>query len=375
MKTCPSRLIRRPGRGFTLIELLVVIAIIAVLIALLLPAVQSAREAARRAQCTNNLKQMGLAMHNYHSAIGSFPPGGNKPGTLATGPGGSWGCWSAHAMILPYMEQSPLYNAINFNTACVGDSDNMGNQFNTTGVTSVISAYLCPSAPTFPGGADFYGRPYPGNNYFVSVGSSLNQYGRGGYFAPAPNGPFEVLGGVYSERDITDGTSNTILMSEWRTGDNDPNRLSVPQDIIYVSEYPPNTSNDSPYMKMPAGGAYLNQWLTNTCAAQAPSTLGNGNKNVSWIGQKWCQGLFGSTVGNILTPPNSNFPYCSIESWCCDTDGSAGANIGMSSYHSGGANVLFGDGSVRFLKASTNQVILWGLGSRNQGEVISSDAY
>ena len=109
-----SRLRRR---GFTLIELLVVIAIIAVLISLLLPAVQSAREAARRAQCTNNLKQMGLAMHNYHSAVGTFPMGNTianayySPMPSPT----SWGTFSAHALMLPYMEQTPLYNSCNFN--------------------------------------------------------------------------------------------------------------------------------------------------------------------------------------------------------------------------------------------------------------------
>ncbi len=103
-------------RGFTLIELLVVIAIIAVLIALLLPAVQAAREAARRAQCTNNLKQIGLAMHNYHSAVGTFPQGKSMAAQQLNYAGGyaGWTEWSALAEMLPYMEQSPTYNAINF---------------------------------------------------------------------------------------------------------------------------------------------------------------------------------------------------------------------------------------------------------------------
>jgi len=368
--------IHRPrpfGRGFTLIELLVVIAIIAVLIALLLPAVQSAREAARRAQCTNNLKQFGLALHNYHSSMGSFPPAGIRPTRLDLAIGGSWGCWSAHAMLLPFMEQAPLYNAINFDVACVGD-DTMGSYMNTTGVKTAVNSFICPTAPSFPGGNDFFGGPYPGNSYFVSVGSSMNQYGKGGYYGPPPNGMFEVLGGVYRERDITDGTSNTIAMSEWRTGDYDQNRLSVPQDIIYVNDFPPNVTSGSNLMHMPEGGAYLNQWLSQTCAGSAKGTLGTSD-NFSNVGDKWCQGLFGSTVGNVIVPPNSSYPYCSVRAWCCDTDGSYGGNVGMSSYHSGGANALFGDGSVRFLKASMNQVTLWGLGSRNQGEVVSSDAY
>src|SRR5438477_6852492 len=105
-------------RGFTLIELLVVIAIIAVLIALLLPAVQSAREAARRAQCTNNLKQIGLGMHNYHSTHGTFPAGGTVAAGYDPGSSTSWGTWSAQALMLGYLEQQPLYNASNFSWAC-----------------------------------------------------------------------------------------------------------------------------------------------------------------------------------------------------------------------------------------------------------------
>ncbi|WP_337173160.1 DUF1559 domain-containing protein [Paludisphaera sp.] len=372
MKRPTIRLARSGTRGFTLIELLVVIAIIAVLIALLLPAVQAAREAARRSQCVNNLKQMGLALHNYHSTIGSFPPGGTRAGNIGEPVNTPWGCWSAQSMMLPYMEQQPLYSSINFNTSNAGGDQYQGYQFNTTSVSSVVSAFLCPSAPKFPGGADYYGRPFPGNNYFVSVGSSLSQ---GAGFGPRPNGPFEVLGDAFSEASITDGTSNTVFMSEWRTGDNDPNRLSVPQDIIKVTEYPPNSPSGSPNLNMPQGGAFLNQWLSSTCTAAAASSIGNGDVNRSWVGQKWAQGMFGSAVGNVVAPPNSNYPYCAMVVWGGDMDGAGAANVGMSSFHSGGANALFGDGSVRFLKASTNQMVLWSIGSRNQGEVVSADQF
>ena len=104
--------------GFTLIELLVVIAIIAVLIALLLPAVQSAREAARRAQCVNNLKQIGIAMHNYHTAINTFPMGMSIAWNDYGGYYADWTNWSSHALLLGYLEQQPLYNAMNYSQAC-----------------------------------------------------------------------------------------------------------------------------------------------------------------------------------------------------------------------------------------------------------------
>src|SRR5271157_60429 len=133
----------RNRRGFTLIELLVVIAIIAVLIALLLPAVQSAREAARRIQCTNNIKQIGLAMHNYHTANNTFPPGVAasfntlNPGCIA------WSGWSAQSMMLNYMEQSPIYNACNFMIDPFSTS--LSPLVNGTAVYTKIAAFLCPS--------------------------------------------------------------------------------------------------------------------------------------------------------------------------------------------------------------------------------------
>jgi prepilin-type N-terminal cleavage/methylation domain-containing protein len=148
----------KSGRGFTLIELLVVIAIIAVLIALLLPAVQAAREAARRAQCTNNLKQIGLALHNYHQTIDRFPMGKSESAFQIGYAGGyaGWTEWSAQALLLPYMEQSPIYNAINF-SFCGGYS--YGQYSNGTAWTRLISAYLCPSDTNAGAGVSAPRRP------------------------------------------------------------------------------------------------------------------------------------------------------------------------------------------------------------------------
>jgi prepilin-type N-terminal cleavage/methylation domain-containing protein len=157
-------------RGFTLIELLVVIAIIAVLIALLLPAVQSAREAARRAQCTNNLKQIGLALHNYHTAIDRFPMGCSKNplfgpnDTDAQWGYGRWTGWSAQALLLGYLEQTPMYNAANFALGPGAGGQMIGSYPNSTIYNSVINSFLCPSDPN--AGFD------RSNSYHASIGST-----------------------------------------------------------------------------------------------------------------------------------------------------------------------------------------------------------
>src|SRR6516165_1694166 len=160
----------RIRRGFTLIELLVVIAIIAVLIALLLPAVQSAREAARRAQCINNLKQIGLALHNYHTANDKFPMACSKNPLWGAGDtDGDWGYgrwtgWSAQALLLGYMEQTPLYNAANFALGPGTAGATLGSLPNSTIYNTVISSFRCPSDP--------YANFDRNNSYNASIGST-----------------------------------------------------------------------------------------------------------------------------------------------------------------------------------------------------------
>jgi len=372
---------RNPG-GFTLIELLVVIAIIAVLIALLLPAVQAAREAARRSQCINNLKQLGLALQNYHSAVNSFPLGGN-PNTFAPGSASTsnWGAWSAQAMLLPYLEQNAVYNSANFYFNMRGTSYN--ERANTTATTTQISAFLCPSSTNTVG--TWYGRQWPGNNYFASAGSTAMWLGNSS--TARPNGPFYNSGQPSGIRDMTDGTSNTGGFGEWRTGDYDDGKLSIQDMVGYTSgNYgvfggTPACGDRNmicPNANMPGinnlGASGLTTALT-TCASTWRARTGSYGTNGqrSWVGRLWALGEYAHGMGNLLVPPNSQFPYCQF--WSDNSDFDSAGIIGLTSFHSGGANLAMCDGSVKFIKSSISYPTLWALGSQAQGEVISSDAY
>jgi prepilin-type N-terminal cleavage/methylation domain-containing protein/prepilin-type processing-associated H-X9-DG protein len=355
-------------RGFTLIELLVVIAIIAVLIALLLPAVQAAREAARRTQCVNNLKQFGLAMHNYHTTNDTFPMGASL--CVYNYGGGSpcttWNNWSAHAMMLNYLEQSPIYNAANFQVEGRG-SDN-ASAMNATAYNAKISVFLCPS--------DTNAGRVNDNCYFGSVGPTTNA---GSDVPPRPTNPTcpnftSPTSGVfgfrlaYGLRDITDGSSNTIAFSEGQTG-------AITQGVI--------TGNMIMGAGLSGNAYFLNANTNPTLVLNDLQTCNNqyvqsnaGNISVGH-GHDWGIGGMGATLFNTIVPPSSNQYKWSA----CRTDcggGCDGASMDYSnaaSYHSGGANALLADGSVKFLKSSIALSVYWGLGTRNGGEVIGSDAY
>jgi prepilin-type N-terminal cleavage/methylation domain-containing protein/prepilin-type processing-associated H-X9-DG protein len=338
----------RDRRGFTLIELLVVIAIIAVLIALLLPAVQAAREAARRAQCTNNLKQIGLAIANYETSHGclvsgyisvSGPlarngvPGYNPdPATGDNGPGWGW-----LALLLPYVEQGPLSNAINVNLPTWVVE-------NGTVVTVQINSYLCPSAnnpsPTCQM-VDASGNPLPVSN--VAFARANYQYSQGWNDSGMPatvsvydlvkgcNGPIHRNSRV-SIAEVSDGLSNTVVAGE---------------KTPYLA--------DSSWVGIIPGYRHV--------AYDAFASAGTGGLGVDYdyasaiLAVHSGPSLYADPV--VIHPPNSPLGH---------TDE-------MYSLHPSGTNILLGDGSVRFIKQSINLLAWQALSSRSNGEVVSAEAY
>lgn len=362
--------------GFTLIELLVVIAIVAVLIALLLPAVQSAREAARRVQCLNNLKQIGLAMHNYHSVNDCFPPAGLPVRSASSGAILHNASYSAQARLMQFIEQGALYNAMNFDYGCFNSDDAYGNAANSTATDKRLSVFLCPSShvPDFDVtrtlGQSFLA---PGTSYFASTGSCLEWDSRqaGG----PPNGIFQYGGSPIGMRHVADGSSNTIAFGEWKIGSGNINRATIPSDIIYMNEYPVGVIRNTFRMSLPAANANgaLIAWLDICRQRNVPGVTAHRREgNTTHLGQAWAFALPAYSVGNTVMTPNSKYPACLTE--MLRTQNSPGV-YGLASFHPGGANVILADGSVRFLKETTDLNAFWALGSRNGGEVVSADAY
>ena len=361
--------VSKKERGFTLIELLVVIAIIGVLIALLLPAVQAAREAARRSQCTNNLKQLGLGLHNYHSAQNCFPPGTEygpsnaAANNVCQSGGADWSSWGPNAMMLPYLEQQPLFAASNFNfsPAC-GD---YGYTVNSTVYDRVLGVFLCPSDPLM-GKSNTC-------SYFCSQGPSTI-----GYAVKGSSGLF-AYNFTYTMADCVDGTSNTIAYSEGIAGGQNAGKFRGNAAVISVAQFNnTNLSGNSmnsaiDFRQGPNAIADLNGAIT-SCNSYFQTTVGGqGNQH----GLRWAAGAMGYSMFNTVIPPNGGgkvqWGNCRTDG-CCAQAQHAHLQVAMSN-HSGGVNAMMGDGSVRFIKDSVAQQTWWALGSRAGNESIGSDSY
>jgi prepilin-type N-terminal cleavage/methylation domain-containing protein/prepilin-type processing-associated H-X9-DG protein len=345
------------ARGFTLIELLVVIAIIAVLIALLLPAVQAAREAARRSQCVNNLKQMGLGLANYESSNGVYPPGSIKWGAGAAQDCANQRHHTMFALILNYMEQSTTYNSINFN---LGSWDTTGPYktgvnsaaANSTAYNTRVANYLCPSDTIGPTTITT-----PGNSQ-TSYGGSVGNRDVYHWFhgCPASPSPQEegdgMFNGDYTYRvaDVTDGLSNTLYIGETSRYKNDP-------DGTFFYSW----SNDIWWGSSVAGVSRLQSLASTIARPNAPLLIPDIGADTTNIIQWW---------------RNPALQLQNMGQW------------GFRSMHPGGVNFLFGDGSVHFIKESINVVgppnpvsglltlgVYRQLATRNLGEVIDSSVY
>jgi prepilin-type N-terminal cleavage/methylation domain-containing protein/prepilin-type processing-associated H-X9-DG protein len=374
-------------RGFTLIELLVVIAIIAVLIALLLPAVQSAREAARRAQCVNNLKQIALALHNYESSQQVFPPGGVADETpTAAFPGGNsiWGATGGNniaswrALVIPQMEGGTIYNAINFSVS-LNDQTGGNSASQWTALMTISRTWLCPSDDNFQGSGDgFRSSSGPWGNYpngnspqnpftgtaetRVPISNYAGSFGDNyciGALTPAAN-PWETVPGTTPPP----GTPRIGWPGFWGTAWDDKIAVrgsgtlrgifcyriaQVP--AVRIAHITDGTSNTLLVGEViPAQTADSNFWDHNGCT-------------------------FGTTVPinwqTLRIPTDGSLPF-GIADW---QNRFSYASKGAKSKHPGGANFAFCDGSVHFLKNSISLPIYCAVGSRNGGEVVSSDQY
>ena len=358
---------RNRSRGFTLIELLVVIAIIAVLIALLLPAVQAAREAARRAQCVNNLKQIGLGVHNYHSTHNVFPMGainGARNDPSGQDIYSDWAQWSAQAQLLPFVEQTPLYNAANFNWAYNPYNDLCGI-INSTVANTVINSFLCPSDPNAGKTSN--------NSYYASFGTTSDNmnYGNSGGPTPPPNWVKTGSTGIfayyyaYGVRDATDGTSNTIAFSE-ALAENQGMPTYRGNSIAGVSD-PGAYVFDIQTILV----ATLNQALQNcTNDFRASKDL------VFQKGLTWAYGAKGFTMFNTIQTPNDRqYSFGSCQFGCPKCGINVANFVGAQSNHPGGVNTAMADGSVKFIKDTVARQTWWALGTKAGGEVLSADSY
>ena len=352
MITPPRQCFRRLHQpAFTLIELLVVIAIIAILIALLLPAVQSAREAARRIQCTNNLKQLGLGVHNYESSNNVLPP---QEVLSFAGTAVLWKSqWGVSSRIAPFLELGPLYNTMNFTNKTTDLS-------NITAVSATLSVLICPSEinPQPDTSTDSAG---------ITVNYAVSNYGWcdgdwyvfGGVVTPLQNR--SAFGPNASRRfaSFADGLSQSLLAAEVKT---------YQQAYHNCGGVPPPATAIPTVVPDPA--------TIMAAIAAAPAQCKSASGHTHWFnGNSFYDGFTTALPPNMLSPAGTPLVDSDVSSNDEDDGGPTYASVTSRSYHPDGVNALFADGSVHFIKSSIRFQTWRALGTIASGEVISSDSY
>lgn len=323
--------ISRRKPAFTLIELLVVIAIIAILIALLLPAVQQAREAARRTQCKNNLKQYGLALHNYHDRSLVFPPGTTTCGPCSVGSMALNAGHGFHADLLPFIDQAPLYNRLNFtvggwpNSAAIGTAD----ANHTAAIDTPVTPYLCPSSSYSTPAQCFDNYPGQGSYPYLNAEARSDYVGiQGSDNKLDPNSSYKSTGGCLflnskiNLSQITDGSSNTMIVGEYSG--------------LHPTDKVSNMGGPTQYNAVTWYGVY------------------DSNSYGDFTNTK-----------PVIYPPNSQYYYGGLS--LSGSGNGAYCTQALKSAHVGGLHVLMADGAVRFISTNINLATFKNLADRSDG--------
>jgi prepilin-type processing-associated H-X9-DG protein len=356
----------RARRGFSLYDLVGVLMVVGVLALVWLAAIQRAREASRRALCVNNLKQIAQALASYESTHRCYPLGvtasfnplseGEISGVRTPGVPTNWSGWSANAVLLNYLNEVPLYQSINFDfePLAIGPE----KPFNATAVATRVGVFMCPNDPNT--------RKQMLNNYYANIGTNVQSR------AHRPTGVFGYQF-LCTTRDITDGQANTVAFAEGLSGDFKAHAYRG-NGVINSGKGFPNPETATAELVREQLFKNLQDCNDGFAGLRFSTGLISANR-----GEYWAWGCEAMTLFNTIVPPNSTqygFNQCRYECLGCyiaDADHSDITNA--SSYHPGGANALFCDGSVHFVRGSIAMPTWWAVGTRGSGDVVSGDSF